>query len=387
MTQLRRQIGKINRKPPRFTCFLLVISMGCALQWIWSAVLFPTGSLIATCQDEECTTYHSSEWEKLWLENIDKWQNGGICEAIANQQEQVHIFMNDTCTARTDSPWCLIDDSIQQIWYHTGDGRVLRGQFHDDDGNLNTGTKPNEINSLTEVLDSEFTKNRKIWSWFERKNTSTGETTYDYIEPLVSHLRHPLARCGPYSEIFLVDRSFVLPGKPGTKRTYLFDSGASSWYAGAGGPSLSYFAEVWRRFGFSWDAIEAWEGSTSIDKFSATVPSSWKNKTTYHNQYISTSPSVSPFVPSIIRNQVKMKDYAVFKLDIDSKAVETAIVDYMLGWKDLNYIDEFLWEHHVSNYLMARNWGDSQDMTKSIADSYQYFLKLRQKGVRAHSWV
>ena len=54
---------------------------------------------------------------------------------------------------------------------------------------------------------------------------------------------------------------------------------------------------------------------------------------------------------------------------------------------DLSYIDEFVWEHHVDNYLMAFAWKRSQDMTKSIADSYEYFLRLRHKGVRAHSWV
>jgi len=67
--------------------------------------------------------------------------------------------------------------------------------------------------------------------------------------------------------------------------------------------------------------------------------------------------------------------------------VDTAIVDYMLAWHNLNLIDEFVWEHHVDNYLMAHHWRSSQDMNKSIADSYSYFLKLRHKGVRAHSWI
>ena len=45
----------------------------------------------------------------------------------------------------------------------------------------------------------------------------------------------------------------------------------------------------------------------------------------------------------------------LFKLDIDSKEVEAAIVDYLLSDTndDLDYIDEFLWEHHVDNYLMS----------------------------------
>jgi len=59
----------------------------------------------------------------------------------------------------------------------------------------------------------------------------------------------------------------------------------------------------------------------------------------------------------------------------------------MLNWKDLGLVDEFLWEHHVDNYLMAPHWAHTQDMNKTIADSYTYFVSLRQRGVRAHSWV
>jgi hypothetical protein len=309
----------------------------------------------------------------MWLENIREWQKGGICKAISKQHEQVRAFMNDTCSARTNTPWCLIDDSVHQVWYHTVDGRVQE-------------RKPGEIREVY-VLQPISPSDPKIWSWFERRDMITGKFEYEYIEPLVSHLRHPLARCGPHGDIFLIDRSYVLPGVSGTKKAYLFDAGASSWIDGAGGPSLSYFAQVWSRHGFVWERIEAWEGSTPSEKFYSTVPPAWKSKTEYHQQWISTTPSKQPFVPSVIQEKVTKEDYVVFKLDIDSKAVETAIVDYLMTWNNLGLVDEFLWEHHVNNYLMASNWGASQDMSMSVADSYQYFLKLRQRGVRAHSWV
>ena len=41
-------------------------------------------------------------------------------------------------------------------------------------------------------------------------------------------------------------------------KAYYFDAGASSWNSGAGGPSLSYFTEVWKRHGIDFDHIEAW---------------------------------------------------------------------------------------------------------------------------------
>ena len=112
-------------------------------------------------------------------------------------------------------------------------------------------------------------------------------------------------------------------------------------------------------------------------------------RTHYHQQWISSTPSRTPFIPTIIRNTAKKSDYVLFKLDIDNGPIEKGTVDHLLSDDndDLEWIDEFLWEHHVDNYIMGRWWGKAVDKTMSIADSYAYFLKLRQKGVRAHSWV
>jgi hypothetical protein len=313
-------------------------------------------------------TYHSSKWEQLWLDNIKIWQNHQICEALLKQKEQVHAFMKDTCSATTNTDWCLIDDSVHSVWYNTKNGQVVT-------------RKPQSVTTIS-PMKKMTPKDDSLWSYFEFPN---GER--EYIEPLVSHLRHPLARC-LFGDTFLVDRSYVLPGNSGLSKTYLFDAGASHWSQGAGGPSLSYFTTVWKRYGFNWAHIEAWEGGTTVAKFKRTVPREWRSRTHFHQQWISTSPEKQPFVPDVIQDIVTKEDYVVFKLDIDSKAVETAIVDYLLVHPEaLEYIDEFVWEQHVDNYIMAPNWKKTQDMTKSIADSYEYFLKLRKLGVRAHSWV
>ena len=86
---------------------------------------------------------------------------------------------------------------------------------------------------------------------------------------------------------------------------------------------------------------------------------------------------------------ILVTDYVLFKLDIDSGHVEKGTVDHLLSDDndDLEYIDEFFWEQHVRNYIMAPAWKDTIDKSLGIADSYQYFLRLRQKGVRAHSWI
>ena len=118
-------------------------------------------------------TYHSSEWELMWLENIDAWQLGRICEALDEQQSQVRAFLKDTCSALTDTPWCLIDDSVHHLWYHTLDGRVQ-------------ASKPRTVKRVSEIRPVS-PSDARIWSWFERKNLDTGEVTREFIEPLVSH--------------------------------------------------------------------------------------------------------------------------------------------------------------------------------------------------------
>jgi len=82
----------------------------------------------------------------------------------------------------------------------------------------------------------------------------------------------------------------------------------------------------------------------------------------------------------------------VFKLDIDTPAVEVALVQQLMKDEELlELIDEFYFEHHVSGSPMQwHGWGD---LTKSktalghIQNSYDIFTFFRQRGIRAHSWV
>ena len=75
-----------------------------------------------------------------------------------------------------------------RFWYHTDDGRVL--------GPTSPGFGPPEVTETSEIRPTTPTqpRDRRIWSWFERTDLHTGEVAYEYIEPLVAHLRHPLER-------------------------------------------------------------------------------------------------------------------------------------------------------------------------------------------------
>jgi hypothetical protein len=82
-------------------------------------------------------------------------------------------------------------------------------------------------------------------------------------------------------------------------------------------------------------------------------------------------------------------------LDIDNIETEQGIVDHLLspeGAADLEFIDEFFWEHHVRNPWMDKWWANSwftagTSGVRTLSDSYASFLQFRQRGVRAHSWI
>ena len=51
--------------------------------------------------------------------------------------------------------------------------------------------------------------------------------------------------------------------------------------------------------------------------------------------------------------------------------------------------DEFYFEHHVLHSPMGRSWtrGSGPALQQTLSDSYALFTRLRELGVRAHSWV
>lgn len=347
------------------------------------------------CNQRKFVKYTSSKWEQIWLDNIERWQDEKyICDALFDQLEYLNKFMYSTCSYFPEgSTWCMKDDSLNQLWWNSENGRTLTYPP--------PGLSPGP---LTPVRPTD----EEIFSRYDFVNEcKNDEPFFELIEPLVSHLRHPVSGCGtkfcsPKDACkpnegggkYFTDRSWIVPPptKPTAEKSYYFDAGASSWTAGQGGPSLSYFAAVWKRHGIDFDHIEAWEGGTSTQKFYGTVPAEYKDRTHYQQQLISSQPTSeggNPFVPTVIKSMAKKEDYVLFKLDIDSGPVEQGTVDFLLdpANDEIEYIDEFLWEHHVDNYIMHGHWEGGIDWSLKISDSYMYFLKMRQKGVRAHSWI
>jgi hypothetical protein len=230
---------------------------------------------------------------------------------------------------------------------------------------------------------------------------TTGEEYYEYIEPLVSHLRFPLAKCLSVAEehkhLPTTFKGWIIPPPPQTRanRVLYFDIGSSSWNSTTGGgAAVKYFTPVWQRQSIEFDEIYAFDAETSVTKFYQEYPAADQQHTKVHFQQCTVSGSqkygsdLHPFVPNLIHCVAELDDYVLLKLDIDMPDVEQAIIDFILQNPE-SPITELVWEHHISgNYLMEEHWGQLETLDQaSMYDSYKYFLQLRQKGIRAHSWV
>ena len=361
-------------------------------------------------------SYMSSEWEQLWLDNVAEWgrdpPTGNICGNIQGPAQQMFLyrFLSETCTAKVEtSPWCYVNDAYKPYWYNTvthqfslnypgQDDRVAPIHYYE---NVTLGVVP-DFNPENDKIFSRFT----FYDEVEKKKYA------EYIEPLVSHLRHPLAGCvnashfvEPWSHetdrLLVFARSYLLwlpkPFSSKESEYYYFDAGASSWTSGAGGASLSVLISQFGKNNIHFDHVEAWEGTNPEATFYKDVPNEYRERVQYHQAWVSSNPNstdpAKPFIPNVIANITKTDDYVFFKLDIDSLGIETGVVDFYLsneGIDHVQHVDEFAWEHHVrGNYIMARRgWCPGAcDRSKSLKQSYEYFLSLRKKGIRAHSWV
>lgn len=344
--------------------------------------------------------YHSSTWELLWIKNVDKWANNeDICRVLIEEQaDMLHDFLALMCTSRMPAPyedWCVQDDNYSPMWYN------IRNRSAFDIYFWRPPFIPADVEIPPPIPVVPTASDEHIVSRFVFLDETTGQTYVEYIEPLVSHLRHPLARClpteaGDWAVFF---RGYIIPPPPpaaavsGVKK-YYFDAGASNWNGGMGGPSLSYFHHMWARHSIEFDEMYAFEITTNVSDFDASVPDFAKNRTHYQKCAVASNPAGhtedSPFIPLLIKELAPEGSFVFFKLDIDSPIVENGQIEFILN-DPKNTIAELAYEHHiVGNYLMYPYWIQASafdNTSTTMAESYELFLKLRKKGIRAHSWI
>ena len=181
----------------------------------------------------------------------------------------------------------------------------------------------------------------------------TGKEMTVPIEPLVSFLRHPLALChrekkawwynviGGGNVDFTVDKSYLLvpfADEMGAQssRKWLFDAGASTYDAGAGGASQSWFVNTYRDRGFEFDRIIGWEAArTDPNEQWSSVPADIKRKTSWYNIPATKEIGGADNPLTFIKELTTPEDYVVFKLDIDAPAIEIPLVQQIMGDPEL----------------------------------------------------
>lgn len=122
------------------------------------------------------------------------------------------------------------------------------------------------------------------------------------------------------------------------------------------------------------------------------MPPEIMRKTSWYN-IAASSEKENPNNPwTFVLEIAKAEDFVAVKIDIDTPEIEIELVSQLL--EDpvlLNLVDELYFEHHVHGSPMQyQGWGDLRNQNVShpgVEDSYKIFKTLRERGVRAHSWV
>jgi len=221
------------------------------------------------------------------------------------------------------------------------------------------------------------------------------------LEPLVGLLRSPRFLCGaawnPSKDFaHLMDVDFLVLADSNSanlasdaKRIFFYAGGTVFQHA------MSWFAEAYAERGIEFDHIYVWEANeVPKEKYwagtSAAQRAKWEPRLTFYSgTYATADPNdVENNVLERIKKECRREDFCAFKLDIDTPSVELALVQQLRDSKEAQAkIDEFFFEHHITNKIMSYFWGSPPNTNGTFQDSYELFTDLRNKGVRAHSWV
>lgn len=317
------------------------------------------------CGEPPCTLkfikYEPSPWESAWSENADKWdKTAEMCKHMT--REQVDTYLAGTRQAQA-----------------SGCGHLLS------------------------TLGDGF--NKEVFSTYHWEDTCSKEAVVSYIEPLVGLMRAPQVPCFDTSWNAIIDRDYLMYGRSSEacktsthpeqasnmryKKFFFFDLGASTYTNGPGGASQKTFVDGYAHLGvlpidmhyFAWEANpvpppEAW----------AEIPGTIKLN--YH--WLNIPANMDPDHPdnpwTYVRNLCTAGDFVAVKLDIDNTPVETAFMEQLIADTELQgLIDEMFFEHHVNVQHMIPYW-QTQSETVYLKDSYTWFVKLRQAGIRFHGW-
>mmetsp|Transcript_30510 Transcript_30510/g.62918 ORF Transcript_30510/g.62918 Transcript_30510/m.62918 type:complete len:346 (+) Transcript_30510:63-1100(+) len=218
--------------------------------------------------------------------------------------------------------------------------------------------------------------------------------TKQVIEPLVGLLRDPRFLCLKKPELFtfsvdwlvLADNKSFPSTTSSNSRRIFFDAGGSRFV-----DALNFFVTKYEERDIEMDQIYVWEmEKKNASQYWAGTPedvrAKWEPRLTWYNGIpVSINEGDMHNPVHRIRELCRMGDFCAFKLDIDTPKVEGALVQQLL--EDHGHLTEFFFEHHVQSHLMHLYWLRDINFDQNFEHSYDLFSALREKGLRAHSWI
>jgi hypothetical protein len=270
---------------------------------------------MAACIHRE---YISSPWEKFWKENVDSiasdlnWDCG--CSHMHSASQQIEYYLH---------VWNERSKQIAEKFSH-------------------------------EVLSHHRLINKCL--------SDKPVLALIPIEPLVGALRHPYFYCFPdktgdeTNSNFLLNKNYMLPIMPfeifpsiRQNKAILFDLGASTYLAGAGGASQSWFVDTYSSLNVDFDRVYAWEAATiPPNEIFESVPPKVLNSLSYFNVPADPSPGALHNPLRILLENTSPDDFVVFKIDIDFSPVESSFIRQIIDNKEISR-----WVSLLFAYLVA----------------------------------
>ena len=256
----------------------------------------------------------------------------------------------------------------------------------------------------------------KMYYRYECPNSSLPpQTVSQEIEPLIGLLRDPLTICQHQNipaalktEDSVLSKRFFLLGpsapyqgfsspntsiapwlyEPGSQKI-LFDLGSSYFNGFEDNEAVTYsvgarwFYEYFRSKSLRFDRIIAFEANEyKPQAYWKQIPDDIVGSLIFINRGVDTAGKFNPW--NILKSIAKVNDYVIIKLDIDTYQLENQLANQVLNDPSISsLIDEMFFEMHVTVKEMEPFWGA---VGGEMKDSYVLFRKLRELGIRMHSW-
>ena len=216
----------------------------------------------------------------------------------------------------------------------------------------------------------------------------------------------------------IFDIRYLIPhnncGAATKPRVLLFDMGASVGFKGVPGgiyarmppnggglaPSLPLFYRIYADRCLEPDEVYAWEPNPRVrgPDWWGELPGAIRAKVRFFNDFVvegeieqaegpkGTHPAASFLEILETVAKASPEDFVVVKVDIDTSAIELAIVEAIAERPEIAaLIDELYFEYHF--YFDGHNFGWGGAVSGDVDTAVSLMHRLRTLGIRAHFWI